>query len=732
MSDRKVTFEITGMTCANCSLSNERALFRAAGIKKASINFATKKAAVEYDDQILEEEDVKKIIIANGYGVAGDRKSPFRIKSRYAQYKDELFGNVRLRFVLAAIFSLPIIVGMFLHLQSGVLLMGVDLVMWGHIFLASVVVFVLGGPFHRMAYLQARKGEANMDTLISMGTLVAYFFSFWSVLHGQKEYFETSTMIIVFILLGKYLEDLSVQKSGEAMRKLMELGAKRARILVGGKEKEVDVSAIKVGDIVIVRPGEKIPLDGFVVDGQSAVNESMLTGESLLVDKKPGDYVFGAMVNENGVLKIRVSQTGEGTALAQIIRTVEEAQNSKPPIQYMADRVARIFVPSVLFLALVTFLGWSFFGHSTMLAIVHAVSVLVIACPCALGLATPTAIMVGTGRGAKRGVLFKSGEGFERIRDVSMVIFDKTGTLTKGVPAVKNILLNSGSGASQKELVDLAYVLALNSEHPYSKAVVAFASGRVDPAVTARYGLVGVQEDKGRGLSGKDKQEKTVLLGNGRMIAENGISDQWIGTTETSSQNQSGALLFVARGEKVLGALLIEDEIRGEAVETVRKLKKMGLEIGIISGDRPAVVEAVAKRLGIDIVKAGVLPHEKLEVIKQFQLQGEKVIFVGDGINDAPSLIQADLGIAMGSAMDIAKEAGQVVMLENNLEKVVEAIMISRRTFRAIRQNLFWAFFYNVVAIPLAVFGFLTPAVAAAAMSFSSVSVVMNSLRISR
>jgi Cu+-exporting ATPase len=735
MSIKKIIFEITGMTCASCSASNERALSKSPGIKKASINFATKKALVEYDSKLLSKNDVKKIIIANGYGIVSEHPRKYRGLSEHAEHlarwragKNELFGNVKMRFVLSVIFSSPLILGMIWKVESGTMLLGIDFVMWLHIFLASIVVLVFGWPFHKMAFFQAKKGEANMDTLISMGTMVAYLFSLWAVFHGQKDYFETATIIIVFILLGKYLEDISVQKTGEAMRKLMELGAKKARILVSGEEKEVEIAEIKIGDVVVVRPGEKIPLDGFIVEGSSAVDESMLTGESLLVEKKVGDYVFGAMLNESGILKVRVTQVGEGTALAQIIRTVEEAQNSKTPIQKLADKTSQIFVPTVLLLALLTFLGWSFFADEMIRAIIYAVSVLVIACPCALGLATPTAIMVGAGRGAKQGILFKSGESFERIKDISMVIFDKTGTLTKGKPVVKKILKNPE--AKGVDFLELAHSLAINSEHPYSKAIVAYANNL--NLVTNGQVTKNIKEEKGRGLLGLDEQERPLYLGNAKIIRENKIESMWTSEVESAKENQAGALLFVARDGVVLGAFLIEDEIRDEAKEVVAALRKMRLKVGIISGDRFVVAESVAKNLGIENIIADVMPHEKMEAIKNFQLRGEKVIFVGDGINDAPSLIQADLGIAMGSAMDIAKEAGQIVMLENNLKKVIEAILISRKTFRTIRQNLFWAFFYNIIAIPLAMFGFLTPAIAAAAMSFSSVSVVLNSLRISK
>ena len=723
---KKIIFGITGMTCASCSASNERALAKLPGIKKASINFATKKALVEYDSAVLDEAKIKKAILANGYGIKGEVSRKYQLISKYAQYKNEIFGNVKVRFVLSALFSLPLLLGMFFEIKAGTNLFGIDLVMWLHIALATIIVFVFGWPFHRMAYTQMKKGELNMDTLVSLGTLVAYFFSLWSLANHQKEYLETSAVIITLILLGKYLENLSVQKTGEAMRSLMELGAKKARILVRGEEQEMEIEKLKIGDVMLIRPGEKIPLDGYIIEGESAIDESMLTGESMLSEKKVGDYVFGSMLNQDGNLKVRVEKVGEGTVLAQIIRTVEEAQNSKAPIQKLADKTARVFVPAVLFLAILTFLGWFLLAQGGTRAIICAVSVLVIACPCALGLATPTAIMAGAGYGAKRGILFKTGESFERIKNISMVIFDKTGTLTKGKPAVLKLFLNSAEKITETELLQLAYNLAISSEHPYSKAIVDYVK---NASIRAGEKIEKIKEHKGKGISGVDRENRNVFLGNKKIIQQEKIKNLWTESLEGEAENNVGALSFIGREKTILGAFLVADEIRDEAFAVISKLKKMKLKVAMISGDRRVVAEAVAKTLGIALVISEVLPHEKLEAIRNFQARGEKVIFVGDGINDAPSLIAADLGIAMGSAMDIAKEAGQIVMLENNLGKVVEAIHISRKTFRTIRQNLFWAFFYNSVAIPLAMLGFLTPAIAAGAMSFSSISVVLNSLR---
>jgi Cu+-exporting ATPase len=730
MPHKKIILKISGMTCANCASGNERLLSCTSGVKNASVNFASKKALVEYDDDVIKEAEIKKIIMENGYGIEDGLLQKYGVTDKYTRYKNEIFGNIKVRLFLAIIFSFPLVLGMFWEVKSRLLFWGIDLITWVNIFLATIVVFILGWPFHRMAFLQAKKKEANMDTLISMGTLVAYFFSLWALLDQREAYLETAALIIVFILLGKYLEGISVQKTGQAMRRLLELGVKRARVLVDGTEKEVDISELKIGDVVIVKPGEKIPLDGFIIDGETAVDESMLTGESMFLEKRVGDYVFGSVLNQDGVIKVRVEKTGEGTALAQIIHIVEEAQNSKAPIQNLADRVARVFVPIVLVLALVTFGSWFFLSKDGENAIIYAVSVLVIACPCALGLATPTAIMVGAGYGAKRGILFKTGESFERIKDISMVIFDKTGTLTRGEPVISKIFTNPETAISENEVINLAYGLAKNSEHPYSRSVIEYVIKNEVKKNLQK--IKEIKEHKGRGIFGFDEQGRKVSLGNKKIIEEKNVKNLWMENLEAMPENNIGALLFIERAGLVLGAFLVVDELRGEAYNVVATLKKMKLKIAIISGDRTAVTNSVARKLEIGLAIGDVLPHEKLDAIKNFQNQGEKIIFVGDGINDAPSLIQADLGIAMGSAMDIAKEAGQIVMLENNLNKVVEAITISRVTFRAIRQNLFWAFFYNLIMIPSAMFGFLNPEIAAAMMSFSSISVVLNSLWVAK
>jgi Cu+-exporting ATPase len=466
-----------------------------------------------------------------------------------------------------------------------------------------------------------------------------------------------------------------------------------------------------------------------VVEGESNVDESMLTGESLPVEKKKYSSVFGATLNQDGVLKIKVLQIGDNTVLAQIIKTVEEAQGSKAPIQKLADKISSIFVPAIIFIALFTFSGWYFFNHNFAAAMINAVAVLVIACPCALGLATPTAVMAGTGRGSKNGILFKAGESFERAKDISMVVFDKTGTLTLGKPEIRKIIPNPEKNFPAEKIMKIAASLAKNSDHPLSKAI----SEYVKEKITALAEIENFKEIKGKGIAGRCKEHKTLLyLGNKKILEDNNLETKWADDILSNRNSEVGTRLFVAHGKDVIGAIILADEIRGESKKVVGELKKMGLKIAMISGDNKTTAEAVGKELAIEKVLAEVLPSEKSEEIKKLQERGEKVIFVGDGINDAPSLVQADLGIAMGSAADIAKEAGQIILVQNNLEKVVEAIKISRLTFKTIKQNLFWAFAYNIVAIPLAAAGFLSPIIAAAAMSMSSVSVVVNSLRIYR
>ncbi|MDR3559135.1 MAG: heavy metal translocating P-type ATPase [Candidatus Pacebacteria bacterium] len=716
MNKKKIILKVTGMHCASCALSNEKALTKTEGIISATVNFAAQKAYVDYDTDRLTEERVKKVIRGNGYDIAEDDQLADYGDHRYAA-KDPA-TNLK-EFVWAGVLSLPLLFQMFFKIETGMIFFSLDIIVWINIVLAGIVAFYFGRRFHKMAFRQIKRFRVNMDTLVSLGTLIAFFYSLWAAFAGKETYFESAALITALILLGKYFESLSTGRAGEAMAKLMELGAKKARRVVGNNEQEMDVDEIKIGDILLVKPGEKIPLDGEVVGGESNVDESMLTGESLPVEKDISAKVYGATLNQDGVIKIKVTKTGEGTVLSQIVKTVEEAQGSKAPIQKLADQVAGIFVPMVIGIAGVTFLVWYVLSGNFSASLINAVAVLVIACPCALGLATPTAIMVGSGRGAREGILFKNGESFERAKNITMAVFDKTGTLTKGKPEIKNIF--SEPGTDTDRILEIAVSLARNSEHPLSRAVFKYAESRNIPLLEIR----NFSEVRGKGVvANLSFDEKEIILGNAKFMSDKGAFS--LG----HQMSKSGANLFVAYDGKVIGALDVADEAREEAEEVIEKIKSLGLKVAMITGDNRKTAEAVGRQLGIENIIAEVLPDEKAAAIKKLQAQGEKIIFAGDGINDAPSLVQADLGIAMGGGADIAKEAGQVILMQNNLNKVLEVIKLSKITFKTIKQNLFWAFFYNIVAIPLAALGFLNPTIAATAMAFSSVSVVMNSLRI--
>lgn len=724
--DEKIIVNIEGMTCASCAQINERALRKTDGIIDASVNFATKKASVKYDPDKIDQKKIEKVIINSGYKVMDMDEMEHSYHENAAAYEIVKKRNL---FLWSLIFSVPLAAQMIFKVDFGGMYFGQSLTMWINLVLATVVVFILGFQFHRSAFFKVLKFEANMDTLISVGTLAAYFFSIYAMMAGIEGYFESAAIIITLILLGKYFEARSTGQAGQALRSLAELSAKNAHLFKDGKTIEISVDELKVGDIIIVKPSEKIPLDGNIIEGASAIDESMLTGESLPIEKKVGDKVFGATINQNGIIKIKVTEIGEGTVLSQIIKIVEEAQNSKAPIQKLADKVSGIFVPVVIGIAILTFLGWYLLGGNVAIAIINAVAVLVIACPCALGLATPTAIMVGTGRGAKNGILFKTGDSFERAKNITTIVFDKTGTLTEGKPSVIKIVANPKSAFVDEKILKVAASLSKNSEHPLSKAISNYADQK-NIQVTE---ITDFKEIEGKGLSGKCKEHNILIaLGNLKILSQLEVENSWAQKSLESSDAGLGTINFIVHGTDVVGYLLIADKIRPESKHLIEKLKLKNLKIAMITGDNKKTADVIAAELKIDSVIAEVMPGEKSTEVKKLQESGEKVVFVGDGINDAPSLVQADLGIAVGSATDIAKEAGQIILVKNDVMKIYDAIMLSKRTFGAIKQNLFWAFFYNIVAIPLAIAGILSPMIAAAAMAFSSTSVVLNSLRINR
>ncbi|WP_372511072.1 copper-translocating P-type ATPase [Mycobacterium angelicum] len=586
------------------------------------------------------------------------------------------------------------------------------------------VQFVAGWPFLVGAVQQARARSAGMDTLISLGTLTAFAYSTYELFAGGPLFFDTAALIIAFVVLGRYLEARAMGKTREAISALLEMGAKEACLLVDDQEILVPVEQVQVGDLLLVRPGEKIPVDGQIVDGRAAVDESMLTGESMPVEKAVGDRVAGATVNTDGRLTVRATAVGADTALAQIVRLVEQAQGGKAPVQRLADQVSAAFVPAVLGVAALTFVGWALLAANPIAGMTAAVSVLIIACPCALGLATPTAIIAGTGRGATMGILVKGGEVLEASKKVDTVVFDKTGTLTRGQMQLTDVV------ADQREEADLVLQIAAavesGSEHPIGAAIVAGARERAlkIPAATSFTSLAG------HGVRA-EVDGRAVLVGRRKLVDDHGLRlPEQLAATAAELEKQGRTAVFVGHDDQVVGVLAVADTIKDDAVDVVRQLHAMGLQVAMITGDNARTATAIAQQVGIDRVLAEVLPEDKVNEIRRLQGEGRLVAMVGDGVNDAPALVQADLGIAIGTGTDVAIEASDITLMSDRLDGVVRSLQLSRQTLRTIYQNLGWAFGYNTAAIPLAAFGLLNPVVAGAAMGLSSVSVVTNSLRL--
>jgi heavy metal translocating P-type ATPase len=716
---KDIRFIIKGMDCASCATLNEKALQETEGVIEAGVNFATRTAAVTYDPDKLDEKAIYAAVARAGYqavppGEAGASRQDERRETEAA-------GR---RAFLAMFAAAPVVVLAMTGIKLPGSFRGINLTYWLEAILSAAVVFWLGRGFHAGLVKQARRRAANMDSLISMGTLAAFGFSLWAVWSGRGEpYFEAAAAITALILLGRYLEAKSRGRASAAIEKLMELGARSARrVDAAGNEEDVPVEKVAVGDKLLVKPGEKMPLDGVVLQGDSSVDESTLTGESLPRGKHPGDKVYGGTINQNGVLTVKVTQLAGDSVLAKVVKLVEEAQSKKAPIQRLADKVSGLFVPVVMGIAVLTFVVWYLRTGSLAAALVPAVAVLVVACPCALGLATPTAIMVGTGLGAQLGILIKNGEALERAHAIDTVVFDKTGTLTEGKPAVREVA-SCLPGYGESDLLRLAASVEAGSEHPLAKAVV-WEAQKQGLSLSAAQGFLNTP---GQGVSAVIDGKK-ITVGR-RSAEEDGAECRRLAEVMESSGK---TVVRVAVDGQVVGLIAIADAPKSDAKEAVSRLKSLGFAVHLMTGDNARTAQAVADRLGITEVIAEEMPDGKAKSVRELQDNGRQVAFVGDGINDAPALVQSDLGIAVGTGTDIAIEAGSIVLMSGSPLKAVDALLLSRRTFAVIRQNLFWAFFYNILAIPVAAFGWLTPMIASAAMAMSSVSVVLNSLRIRR
>jgi len=810
---KKASISITGMTCVTCAATVEKGLAKTPGIKQAEVNFASEKASIEYDPKRISLQKIKDTISQLGYGAA-TKKAIFPVggmtcASCVAHVEEALAGvhgvvsvnvnlasekatveyidgtqigelqravkeagyelgseaetledvttaaqreirNLKNKFILAAVLA-----GTIMVLMWTPDFIGKAYLLWA---LATPVQFWAGLRFYRGAWGALKHKTADMNTLIAVGTSAAYFYSMIAVLFpglfagANIElglYFDTSAMIIALILLGRFLEARAKGQTSEAIKKLIGMQPKMAMVIRDDKEVAIPVDDVQVGDLILVRPGEQVPVDGIVQKGYSSIDESMITGESIPVEKKEGDEVIGATINKTGSFQFKATKVGKDTTLARIIRLVDEAQGSKAPVQRLADIIASYFVPIVIGIAIITFLIWYFVGPSPALtfALLNFVAVLIIACPCALGLATPTAIIVGTGKGAENGVLIRSGEALERSYHISTVLLDKTGTITRGEPRVTDII--AGTSSAEEEILQLAASAEHGSEHPLAEAIVGVAlEKKLDLLPASDFKAI-----PGHGVEALVKGKK-LLLGNLRLVKDKGLSLNGLEEKANSLWRKGKTVMFLGVGGQVVGLIALADTIKPNAKEAVEELHKMGIGVMMITGDNQRTAETIAKEVGIDRVFAGVLPEHKAQQVRKLQEEGKMIAMVGDGINDAPALAQADVGIAIGTGTDVAMETGDITLISGDLKGVVTAISLSKRTMRTIKQNLFWAFAYNTALIPIAAgvlylifgqsgvpaglrfilgdFGFLNPILAAAAMAASSLTVVSNSLRLRR
>lgn len=738
---KEVTVSIGGMTCAACAKAVERNLKKLAGVESITVNFAAEKAVIQHNPQQVRVSEIKKAIEKAGYQVLDTENKDSMDEDR--KRKEREIRTLWTKFIVSAVFSVPL-----LYIAMGAMLgwpipKSIDPMQYPLLYgllevVLTIPVVIAGYRFYTVGFKAIVRKSPNMDSLIAMGTFAAIVYSLYSVyrisigdfMYVEDLYFETAGIIITLVLLGKSLEAVSKGRTSEAIKKLMGLAPKTALILQDGKEVEIPIEEVIVGDIIIVKPGAKIPVDGEVIVGHTSVDESMLTGESIPVEKKAGDKVIGASINKNGTIQFRATKVGSDTALAQIIKLVEDAQGSKAPIAQMADIVSGYFVPIVFVIALLSALAWYLTGQNGVFALTIFIAVLVIACPCALGLATPTAIMVGTGKGAEYGVLIKGGEALETAHKVHTIVFDKTGTITEGRPEVTDIITTKI--IERNRLLQLAASAEKGSEHPLGEAIVRGAE---------KENLEMIKLDTFNAIPGHgievQIENKSILLGNRKLMLDRNISLEALEEESDRLASEGKTPMYISIDDHLAGIIAVADIVKESSAKAIQKLHSMGIEVAMITGDNKRTAEAIAKQVGIDRVLAEVLPQDKASEVKKLQQEGKKVAMVGDGINDAPALAQADIGIAIGSGTDVAMESADIVLMRSDLMDVPTAIQLSKSTIRNIKQNLFWAFGYNVAGIPIAaglLYAFggpkLNPIFAAAAMSLSSVSVLLNALRL--
>lgn len=736
------TLKIEGMTCAACAKTVERVTKRLDGVLESSVNLATEKLSISYDPSKVRLSEIKKAVEKAGYKAFEEETTVDTDREK----KEKEIKLLWKKFIISAIFTVPL-----LYISMGHMI-GAPLPMFLHpemnasnfalfqLFL-TIPVVIAGNRYYRVGFKTLIKGSPNMDSLIAIGTSAAVFYGIFGtvkILGGNTHYamdlyFESAAVIITLITLGKYLESVSKGKTSEAIKKLMGLAPKTAVVIRDGKEVEITIEEVEPGDLIVVKPGEKMPVDGEVVEGTTSVDESMLTGESIPVEKNAGDKIIGASINKNGTIKYKATKVGKDTALAQIIKLVEDAQGSKAPIAKLADIISGYFVPIVISLAVLSGLAWYFIGkESAMFSLTIFISVLVIACPCALGLATPTAIMVGTGKGAEYGVLIKSGEALETAHRIQTIVFDKTGTITEGRPKVTDVV--AAEGITENDLLQLAASAEKGSEHPLGEAIIKGAEEKGLEVKKLDY----FKAIPGHGIEVK-LDGKTIILGNRKLMLERNVALENLESVSNRLAEEGKTPMYIAIEDKIGGIIAVADTVKENSKKAIEHLHKMGIEVAMITGDNRRTAEAIAKQVGIDRILAEVLPQDKANEVKKLQGEGKKVAMVGDGINDAPALAQADIGIAIGSGTDVAMESADIVLMRSDLMDVPTALELSKSTIRNIKENLFWAFGYNTIGIPVAmgilhVFGgpLLNPMIAGAAMSLSSVSVLTNALRLKR